>query len=272
MLNCKKSQRFIIFACILLCTLLAGCGSESSFVLEETVESVQLSNLKTSASSLTMEEKSMLNAVEKMLNNARFDRNGNCLIVENTAKKEITLTIHLVFYDEDGTYRADASTNITAWQPGERLEISTGSRNGYFSYIDTMSAQIFAEFPFEGTTLMTDPQPIPILDQFGDGGINIQLEKELPITLVAPDRATFLLEYVTFFQDTIVLKLMKMNGEETASHSFLARIVDDTDMVVHGESFSDNYLKIGETEFFYLLADCTSLPKGEYTLLIDCIS
>ncbi len=261
----------LLSASFLLCLFLPGCGSRSPAILEETTEEVQLSNLKTPDSLLSGEEKAVLNDVQQILKSAVFDRYGNTLTVENATKKELTLTIHLSFFDENGVCRADANTVLAAWQPGERACVSIGSKNGYFSYLPDLSVQAIGEFPYEGTTLMTDPQPIVVTERLGNENINIQPEKELPFILTASDKTQYRVEEATVFLETVVLKITKIGGRQETGHAFSVRIMDKDGLVVFSDTFSDYYLKPGETEFMYSIAHNTEFPRGNYTLSIDCI-
>lgn len=266
----KKSLRFAVLFSVIL-TLLFGCGKNGS--TKDTADDISISNLKTSASSLTPEEKERMDTVTDMLKTAEFlvvDSYDYSLAARNTSAHDLDMYLYITGFAEDGSLVYTNTMQLHHWQKGQKLAFA---QTVSFSD-DVKKLMLTGEYMFNNTWYMTDPVPLS-MNEGSDSDVTLQYADILPAVVRveqngwnAKTASYSLLDFSirnNLSSDSFILtlKVRKESGTDNASEEIPVRILDK-DGNVHCSDNAYVYLKRGETALLTYNIDI--YEPGEYYL------
>ncbi len=279
-----KNKRIIVRLFTILCALmmLTGCGSTVKEAAEgteegaEEKESVMFSNIKMPDSSLSDEEREMLKAVQKMLEEAEVTRGNDSyyvnLQVKNTTPYDLRLTFYLMGLDDDGAIRSCDSFYLDEWKSGARLaaDMSIGGN------VSVTQSRIVIEYIDGSYLYRTEPVILPLQSSVdADLPVEIRLQKELPyqfsVTGYSDTQKFSLLDFAyeaesTENKYTLKMRIRKDSALSGTYTSMEYRLVREDGVVVTDESVDISYLD--RDEIMLVVDEYVELLPGSYTLEI----
>lgn len=266
----KKTLHFAVLFCVIL-TLFSGCGKAES--TKTAVDDIRISNLKTSASSLTPEEKERMDTVADVLKTAQLLSEGSsdyALTARNTSAYDLDIYLYISGFAEDGSLIYTSTMQLHHWQKGQELAFAQTMRISD----EIKELTLTGEYKFNSTWYMTDPIPLS-LDAEDNGRVNLQYADALPAVVRVEQSgwnaktASYSLLDFSIRNDyslesyTLTLKVRKESGTDNASEEIPIRILDK-DGTVHCSEKTYVYLKRGETALVSYSIDI--YEPGEYYL------
>ena len=267
-----RKQKLRLRSALLLCLLvlqLSACGKSGEEAVEN--DSIRLSNLKSASSTLSGEEKTLLDAAEKIVENVQLqDKAPTYLSAVNTSGQELQeVEFQLTMYDKNDVIIGSGIINFDEWHPNEEINTTVGYYNYVGSYDHT---DLTLEFAWGDCFYITEPIRPNGNSSSGSREVTLELLKPLPVTLRidGSEGCSYTITDYSFKQNgggTYALEAIatKDSGNWNSFDEIGFRILDENGVVVAtGYDYvsyldvgdrvrlSDTYLEIPEPGAYYL--------------------